>query len=215
MTTATIVIPWRDTHPTRARDLSIVLRHLAPLGWPVVLADDPSRPDFNRAAARNQGVHQSSTDVVLLHDADMLVPHEQLTRAATQADATHRMVIAYTTYRAITDPATDRIAHGDDPFLDIHSSDIWQRTSNSTGGVYAIRSDDYQRIGGHDTSYTGWGYEDTAFHRTATRTLGPVLRIPGDAIHLWHPNECAPHTPHYQANRARYYATTSHATPNQ
>jgi hypothetical protein len=58
---------------------------------------------------------------------------------------------------------------------------------NATGGgSLAVGREAYDRIGGHDESFVGWGGEDVDFwDRAQTLRLYSFAHLP--FIHLWHP----------------------------
>lgn len=58
----------------------------------------------------------------------------------------------------------------------------------------------WDRIGGFNEAYVGWGHEDSAVSLELVAKAS-WDRLPGNAWHLWHP---APDrkTPQYRANRA-------------
>ena len=54
------------------------------------------------------------------------------------------------------------------------------------GGSIAILKDAYERIGGMDEGFVGWGGEDNEFwERAQTLRLWPYAHLP--LWHLWHP----------------------------
>jgi predicted glycosyltransferase involved in capsule biosynthesis len=73
--------------------------------------------------------------------------------------------------------------------------------SNTFSGVVAVPRTMWDRVGGFDERFIGWGGEDMAFW-SACCALGPSFeRVPGTIVHLWHPREGADQNhDHYQAN---------------
>jgi hypothetical protein len=68
----------------------------------------------------------------------------------------------------------------------------------------------WERIGGYDTDFVGWGAEDDAFLTKCRRLVGPIsrCRVPGcTAYHLFHPvvntDDYLKNSPVYMANRVR------------
>lgn len=63
----------------------------------------------------------------------------------------------------------------------------WDEQPQLCPGVLAVRRSLFERVGGMDERYEGWGYEDNAFAETLARTAigGP----PSDSVlrELWHP----------------------------
>jgi len=190
---ATIVIPWRDNGcPYRRANLTTVQTHIAGLGWPVILADRPG--EWNVSAARNTGVAAATTDVVVIMDADMVIPLGRLTTAVERVAHTNHVIHPYDVVE----------------YLNQHGK-IRRRLPHSPGGCTIIRRDTYNALGGHDENYHGWGYEDTDFN-TRADVFG-VEWLPGPATHQWHPPDKDVTTPQFKANQARYNALTTSPTP--
>jgi len=67
------------------------------------------------------------------------------------------------------------------------------------GGLLVVSRAAWDRVGGYDERFIGWGHEDSDLH---TRLLAEAHwdRIEGQAWHLWHPRD--PHrTPERMANQ--------------
>lgn len=181
----TVVIPWRPT-PTRVPAYERVTAHLAPLearGW-LIRPTDTEHDPFNRAAARNAGIRAAPDGVVIVHDADILIPHRQLTDAVRDATRTGALVTPYT-----------RVTYTD------AKGRPWHITTDAPGGCAVATRTAWATLGGYDDTFTGWGYEDNALAAHAARTIGRA-HIPGDAVHLWHDPD--PRDERTDANRLRW-----------
>ena len=199
----TVVIPWRDTGCTfRRRNLRAIRANVEALGWPVILADDPSHADFNLSAARNRGVEQADTDIVVIMDADVLVPTYYLTTAVRDVG---RVGGAHWPYRIVLyldeQGSQNRLAG-----KEIRPAHIKIKERNGHGGCVAVRRADYLAAGGYDEEFTGWGYEDLEWFRRASATIGTHWGV-GEAHHLWHPRP--KRDARTAANLARVKALTS------
>ncbi len=153
--------------PTHARYVHTPLLH-------------PQMP-FNRSWALNAGANVANGRILVLHDADMVVPagfaaaiHETI-RGNVEALRLPRFIF----------------------YLDRPSSELVQQTGRFDGvqkvdrivqnnpTPMAITRDAYRRIGGHDESFYGWGGEDNEFlDRVRTLNLSEGAFLP--VFHLWH-----------------------------
>lgn len=153
--------------PTHARYVHTPLPH-------------PQLP-FNRSWALNVGANVASGRIVVLHDADMVVP-------AGFAAAIHETIQG--SVEALRLP---RFIF----YLDRPSSELVQQTGRFNGvrqvdrivqnnpTPMAITREAYRRIGGHDESFYGWGGEDNEFlDRVRTLNLSEGAFLP--VFHLWH-----------------------------
>jgi hypothetical protein len=200
-------VPWKPGCPHREASWSYVHAHLRRHVERVIVCNpDP----FTRAAARNQAIAAvNPTDVVILHDADMIAPPIAYQEMHDLAAETGRLVIGYHQYRPLDQHLTALALDGADPWR-LHpreTTDGW-----SQGGIIAIRADAWTEVGGMDERFQGWGCEDWAFAHACSVLLGPNLRLSSPAVHLWHPHGAGADPAQDEANGAlltRYTAATT------
>jgi hypothetical protein len=141
----------------------------------------PAMP-YNRAWAFNAGARAARGRILVLHDADMLVPAafaEAIgTTIARGLDAVRLPRLLFYLDRA----ASETIQRGCAIPADLRIERI---IANNRTPV-AVTREAYERIGGHDESFYGWGAEDDEFmDRLRTLRLGAGAFLP--IVHLWHP----------------------------
>lgn len=201
MTDISMIIPWRNragatSASTRARDL--VIGHVCDeVGRvEVVLADDPNPGPFNRGRALDHGVARADGSLLLFHDADMVLPIGNLSRAFDRLHWPDQpgYVVPFTSVAYLSQVGTTGVLAGDASFaLDLITYPTcgslvdmrWERLS--TGGVNVLTRDHYMRAGGFDPRFAGWGGEDAAFDLAVGTLVAPGAHIDGQAAHLWHP----------------------------
>lgn len=149
---------------------------------------------FNRSAALNAAaVAAGDWDVAIVNDADCLVPADQLHTAAAQAFASARLVLAFDTYHYLSRLGTERVLNGCRHF---EACTEWSdQIGNSPVAVPRALWD---RVGGFDERFIGWGYEDVAF----VEACGGADRIAGPLFHQWHEPGEREAQPHFLANRS-------------
>jgi glycosyl transferase family 7 (putative galactosyltransferase) len=154
--------------------------------WVRYVHQPPVPPDapYNRARVFNTGKEVARGEVLAFHDGDMLVPISyardllQRRREGFEVINLKRFI-----FYLGSDASTDLIARGTVPARAVPESVLQNATG---GGSLAVARDAYDRIGGHDESFVGWGGEDVDFwDRARTLRLYPFAHLP--FIHLWHP----------------------------
>lgn len=156
------------------------------------------------AAARNAGVHAAlagGADVLVLLDVDCLAGPGLLTAYAEAARADRGTVWCgpVTYLRADQRPySLDRLTDLDDPHParpapapgEVRDEDRWELFWSLSA---ALHRDAWERTGGFDEAYVGYGAEDTDLGRRAARA-GLALRWLGSAraFHQHHPVESPP-----------------------
>ena len=148
--------------------------------WVRVPADPAG---FNKSRLLNAAVTAARFPVVLLHDADILVPQDYLsTLAAAFAQGWEALkpirFLFYLDQREAEAFAASGGSHRPEA--------VRQVRQNFAGGSTAIRKDAYERIGGHDEDFVGWGGEDVEFRDRMT-TLNCFHGGFAPSVHLWHP----------------------------
>lgn len=175
-----VLTPWIATGDRwRERAKHHTSRHWEAIGLEVVYGESDERP-MNRAQARNRAAEASDADVFFFADADMWVPSDQFWESVRLASATGRMVLAYTHHLRLNRWSTEKVYEGQATYQG-------QTITGCSSGAFAITRDLYERIGGHDERFRGWGYEDRSFQFAAETIAGEEPRLPGLSYHLWHP----------------------------
>lgn len=143
----------------------------------------PSGGSFNKSLAFNRGVSLARGEVVVLHDADVLVPCRFL------ESVSQLLEMGYEAVR----PMRFLFGLGESDSKELVSNRNLEQLStidyihqNFPGLNTALRKAVYWAIGGHDERFVGWGGEDNEFlERLETRKLFKGAYTYG--VHLWHP----------------------------
>jgi hypothetical protein len=207
-----VVIPFRSDDPERIRifDWTLARWYALHPEWQIVTPhDDRTEGPFNRSHAVNRGVEMADGNVMVIADADTAVRHGQAHEAVGRLHGSP-WVVGYETMCHLTPQYTGLIL---DLPSDVKLADglsgpnarsflRWWSTE-SVCGLVALRRDDYLAIGGNDTRFEAWGWEETSFAHKADTFLGPHLRSSGDCVHLFHALRPDRKTDaHAEANRA-------------
>lgn len=167
---------------------------------------------FNRSAAVNRAAFLAGDwDVAVIIDADVLADPAAVRWAALTAYENGRLTVPFSMRHNLNPRGTQAVMKGHRgtwrPFVartykDQHSS------------VIAVSRGLWEKVGGFDEGFSGWGLEDTAFAIACEMVSGgPLERMDGEVWHLYHAS--APEGKHGSAShnanmaRANRYRTAS------
>lgn len=187
--TAEVVIAYRDLGcPHRRASFEFVHAHYTRLGYPVIV--ESGDDTFTRAKAINTAIRRSSADIIIQSDPDSFVAPDAL-QAAVELAAQPGLVIPHDRYLYLTREATRAFYAGQPNVAD------YDVTGEGVGNVTVFSRATWQQAGGLDERFGMWGGDDAAFAYATEAFCGPLRRIPGDMIHLWHPRlpESVPGSP--------------------
>lgn len=148
-------------------------------------ATDPAMP-FNRSWALNRGAREAAGRILLLHDADMLLPKTALREITRTIDGGLDALRLPRLLFYLDEPTSAEVqAQGRIP-----RDAGFERIIANNRTPIAVTRDCYLAIGGHDEAFFGWGAEDDEFmDRLRTRQVGEGAFLP--IVHLWHPSAAA------------------------
>lgn len=187
-----VLVPWRGGDELREQNWDITRPHLEALGYPLFLGDSDgkwSRGPAVNAAAREAG----AWDIAIIADADTIPEPDAIRRGIRLATRTGGGVRPHDRLWRLTPSGTIAFTRG---------KELEERHVYGTqpgGGLCVVAREGWDRVGGYDERFIGWGHEDTVFG-TALAIKADWDRIPGEAWHLFHPDEHH-RTPEYQRNR--------------
>jgi hypothetical protein len=182
----------------------------AEVDWPIIEGLDEGEQPMNRAAARNRAAEQAGDwDVAVFLDADTVPDFDNLRRAVELADGSPggRLALAQNEFRSLTHESTEQVLAGK---IEPTEAAVRWVYPNPKSSCIAIGRATWEKVGGYDERFDGWGWEDASiFH--ACQALFQVSRLDGACSHLWHPRspEKDPASEAYRANEvlgARYKA---------
>jgi hypothetical protein len=196
---AKIVLPWRPA-PSRLDAFERVVQwygtHFPDL--PLETIDTDDQP-FVLAACRNAAMRAADPEqVVVIGDADTL-PEPAALRAAIAAARDSDVVhLPYDEYRWLGREGSTQFAAGV-PLIDC----VYDLVEGACSGVYVATPRTWERHGGQDENFRGWGFEDAAWFLAHQTLLGaPPQRHSGRVYALHHIGEVRAGAA-YDANAAR------------
>lgn len=207
----TVAVPLAITDEHRARAWEYVrgrYRREHPT-WPMVTGtcDGPWR----KAVAIADAVAKAETELVLVADADIIIP--ALADAVINLRATDRAWSKpYTKLGRLTEVATAAVLAGADPHAVTGKPGTWLEAPyrHVIGGGAVLLPTTLARECPGDPRFVGWGAEDAAWGWMLRSLAGRPHVQPGTAVHLWHPPQERPSrskgSPENEALKRRYAA---------
>ena len=208
MRPVSVILPWRPA-PSRIDAFERVTAWYARMlpEFRVSTIDSPD-PVFNLALCRNLAVASldEPDDVVVLGDADTLPEPDALRAAVVGARTSGLVHLPYTAYHWLGPDGSAQFAAGVAP-----EDCDFDLINGACSGVYVTTRRTWERHGGQDPRFRGWGYEDAAWNLAHTTMLGAApQRHLGRVYALHHHAETRAGT-QYEANAAlmeRYRAAS-------
>lgn len=201
---STIVIaPYRPDGGWRDRLWQFLLAtYWKPMGYPIVVGEHLDGV-FNRSKAINDAADRD-WKYAIIADCDTWVPAGQLHRAVMNAKITNHLSAAFDSVVELTQPTTQDLLEGKIGLTDsLGTARIRRRDLETQSSMLVVSRPLWDRVGGFDENFTGWGGEDNAFWKACTLHGGRPHRISGNAYHLWHMPADGKHSgPEYTKNLA-------------
>lgn len=203
-----MLIPYRSDKGHRDRIFEWLLDRYNVLlpDAQICIGEDPQEP-FNRARARNNAFSQATSDTLLVADADTVFNPDPIMRAVWSVFSRRTWILPYDTYYNVTMDDTFEILKSD-PAGSLPRPDRWDhRLTTAVSGLLVLSREAFEKVGGYDERFEGWGYEDNAFQLALDTLYTPHERFFGEyCLHLWHPvaPDGAFNSPTIQQSRARF-----------
>lgn len=159
------------------------------LDWPHHVGEDTGPGPFCRGRLINQAAEAAGDwDVAVIVDGDVVIDPRQVRQAVDRASVTERMVLPYDRYVSLSEKMTGRVLDGfNGSWLGSEDPTAGRAKRNHVSSVVVVPRVLWDRVGGFDPAFEGWGPEDRAFHRACEIIGGKVDRVRGPVFHLHHP----------------------------
>lgn len=164
---------------------------------------------FNRSAAVNRAAAYADWqqarpwDVAVIIDSDVICDPGRVREGIARAIDTGRMVLPFDHRFDLNRQGSARIMDG---YQGSWRPYVHRTYTDMVSSVVIVARRLWDDVGGFDEGFVGWGFEDNAFAAACETFSGaPVLRMPGELWHLWHPTatEGKRGTPTHDRNRRR------------
>jgi len=193
LTTVKIIIPWREGCPNREANLGVVKQWWTEYyDWPVHLGHwGPEKGSWRKGCAVRQAMDTSEpTDVVVVADADVIIPGVYQAIEALETSRYEWAIPQRTVYR-LTPDATNLVVQGkmrlpavvDDPRKYAGLAETY--ICSAGGGAVVLTSEALSRCP-MDPRFAGYGQEDHSWGRALYMLAGAPHQVVSPLWHLWH-----------------------------
>lgn len=181
-----LIVPFRGGNSERQRNWDWLRARYETLHpeWEIIVHPG-AEGEWRKGTAVNPAVAQASGDVVVIADADVVIPDEALCQAIRELDDAPWVVPHRRVYR-LTRKATVSLIEGKVVMKEEHVRYLrtLKRHWAPPGGGMAIMRREH--FAGVDERFVGWGGEDISFARAMDTLVGPHRRLEAIMLHLWH-----------------------------
>lgn len=194
----TIAIPYsleEEVNTERERLLEFCIARwefLFPNATLVLADDDSGAPNWSRARARNNAIAQAKTKHLVIADADTICSPQAIAEAVDFIEEKipyAAWVLPYHQrgYYNLSQNYTEHILDRG-PFVPLppESELEYEHKLESWAGILVMTTNAFNKVGGYDERFIGWGYEDNAFRLAMDTLWTKHTRLPYYVAHLWH-----------------------------
>ncbi|MEM6269464.1 MAG: glycosyltransferase [Bacteroidota bacterium] len=224
----TYAIPFRASCATRRANLDYTLKWISRFpNFELLLIeqDEYSRIDlatlppgcrhlfiynpglFNKSWALNVAFRHSSGRVFAVGDADMLMHDHELMAALILCRDEYEVVNPFAQFLDIGPEETFRIQHGMTTLRTMFEKPTPRAGANFASGMILFQRRAYEKMGGWDERFFGWGIEDNVVAEVKVPVLiDRAIQLPYTGYHLWHERTFVDTSlqPHYERSYEIY-----------
>jgi hypothetical protein len=172
-------------------------------GAEVVMGDDPETDlPFSKSVAVNNAAAKARGDVFVIADADGYVSADSVMHCVEEIRSARKKgqrlwFVPYRLFFRMTEEASRLLLASDPrspfPFSEpLAQEHVLGDTDPAVGHWYGamlqiMPREAFEAVGGWDERFRGWGGEDHAAMRAMDTLYGPHKTLPGQVLHVWHP----------------------------
>ena len=170
----------------RAKAFDYVTRHYYEHhpDWELIvgMADD----EWSKGVAVADAYRHATGEMLVIADADSFVRPEALVQAVDDVAETGTWAVPHGRVYRLNQRATE-IVYAGGPVRK-HMTARLPYIGPAGGGIVVLTRAAYDKVGGIDERFCGWGGEDISLGWALGTLVGPYTRVGAPLIHLWHPH---------------------------
>jgi predicted glycosyltransferase involved in capsule biosynthesis len=192
-----IIIPYKKDDGVRDKNFKFIYNRyktLFPESEIVIGEDNTDNDVFSRSRAINNGVKNSSHDILLISDGDLIITKDSIDEGIQKLKESQFVIPWGRCYDLNKNISQKILTNSDIDFNKIQSSSIYRirdiRQEKIAAGIQLITRELFDKIAGYSELFRGWGAEDEYFCLKIQRELGTYPILPNEKIyHLFHPHD--------------------------
>lgn len=175
-----IVVPFFPDGAERDRNWAYLKQRYRALFPDWELVESSCSGPWRKGVAVNAAVAQSTGDVLVISDADVVIPEVALRQAVERLED-HPWVVPHRLVCRLNEQATRLLIEG-------HHPDGCEAPKRGAagGGMLVTRREDFDAVRGVDERFEGWGGEDISFGRALDTLVGSHRRLGSVLWHMHH-----------------------------
>lgn len=211
MLDVSIIIPFQTDHGIRAEEFEWIKKYYSRVMPEAELCIGViNENNFNRSKAINLAVKEATKDILVIVDGDVIYDPVIIEKSISLLNEA-AFVVPFTEVYNIDEADTKRLLKTEPKWpLDVNPEECAKQTfyPGFCGKIMVISKELFEKVGGFDERFIGWGGEDDAFSLSVQTLYGGLVNIPGGIYHFWHPVSNYYTNPHGSENHAlvtRYF----------
>ncbi|WP_332694826.1 galactosyltransferase-related protein [Halalkalibacter lacteus] len=147
---------------------------------------------FNKSKAINLAAKKATREIFVIADADMIY-NPSIIPYSIQLLEQHSWIIPFQKIQYLSQYTSSKLLKTNPDWpLKIEDEKIHyivkKYAPNAiSGGINILFRTSFNKVGGFDERFVGWGGEDDAFCYAVNTLCGQLKRINQEVYHLWHP----------------------------
>lgn len=142
---------------------------------------------FCKSSAVNKAAELATRDIFVIADIDIVCNLSQIAKSIL-ALSKFPWIIPYSRINYLSLEETFKL-HKMNPNIDINSIEFtnYSTPKSISGAINIVPRKYFEKVGGFDERFKGWGCEDDAFQMSLNSLYGPCGKINNTLWHMYHP----------------------------